>query len=47
MVGDGWTYTAHPFLGDKAHPKNNGLQWSVYLDVMYNLPQTREMLLRR
>ncbi len=47
VVGDGWTYTSHPFLGDKAHPKNNGLQWSVYLDVMYNLPQTREMFLRR
>ncbi len=46
-VGDGWIYTSHPFLGDKSHPKNNGLQWSVYLDVMYNLPQTREMLLRR
>jgi hypothetical protein len=47
VVGDGWIYTSHPFLGDKAHPKNNGLQWSVYLDVMYNLPQTREMFLRR
>jgi hypothetical protein len=47
VVGDGWTYTSHPFLGDKAHPKNNGLQWSVYLDVMYNLPQIREMFLRR
>ena len=47
VVGDGWTYTSHPFLGDKAHPKNNGLQWSVYLDIMYNLPQTREMFLRR
>jgi hypothetical protein len=47
VVGDGWIYTSHPFLGDKAHPKNNGLQWSVYLDVMYNLPETREMFLRR
>lgn len=47
VVGDGWIYTSHPFLGDRAHPKNNGLQWSVYLDVMYNLPQTREMFLRR
>lgn len=47
VVGDGWIYTSHPFLGDKGHPKNNGLQWSVYLDVMYNLPQTRQMLLRR
>ncbi len=47
VVGDGWIYTSHPFLGDKAHPKNDGLQWSVYLDVMYNLPQTREMFLRR
>lgn len=47
IVGDGWIYTTHPFLGDKAHAKNNGLQWSVYLDVMYNLPETREMFLRR
>jgi len=47
VVGDGWIYTSHPFLGDRAHPKNDGLQWSVYLDVMYNLPQTREMFLRR
>jgi hypothetical protein len=47
VVGDGWIYASHPFLGDQAHPKNNGLQWSVYLDVMYNLPQTRQMFLRR
>lgn len=47
VVGDGWIYTSHPFLGDAAHPKNDGLQWSVFLDVMYNLPETREMLLRR
>ncbi len=47
VVGDGWIYTSHPFLGDKAHPKDNGAQWSVYLDVMYNLPETREMVLRR
>jgi hypothetical protein len=47
VVGDGWIYTSHPFLGDQAHPKNDGRQWSVYLDVMYNLPETREMILRR
>ena len=47
VVGDGWIYTSHPFLGDRAHPKNDGRQWSVFLDVMYNLPQTREMFLRR
>jgi hypothetical protein len=47
VVGDGWIYRSHPFLGDKAHPKDNGAQWSVYLDVMYNLPETREMVLRR
>jgi hypothetical protein len=47
VVGDGWIYTSHPFLGDRAHPKDNGAQWSVYLDVMYNLPETREMVLRR
>jgi hypothetical protein len=46
-VGDGWIYTSHPFLGDAAHPKNDGLQWSVFLDVMYNLPETQEMFLRR
>ncbi len=47
VVGDGWTYTSHPFLGDRVHAKDGGRQWSVFLDVMYNLPQTREMFLRR
>jgi hypothetical protein len=47
VVGDGWIYTTHPFLGDQAHAKDGGQQWSVYLDVMYNLPQTRAMFLRR
>ncbi|HNS20845.1 MAG TPA: lamin tail domain-containing protein [Sedimentisphaerales bacterium] len=47
VVGDGWIYTSHPFLGDKAHAKNDGLQWSIFLDVMYNLPETQEMFLRR
>ncbi len=47
VVGDGWIYTSHPFLGAAAHPKNDGRQWSVFLDVMYNLPETREMFLRR
>jgi len=47
VVGDGWIYTSHPFLGDAAHPKNDGRQWSVFFDVMYNLPETREMFLRR
>jgi len=47
VVGDGWIYTAHPFLGADTHPKNNGQQWSVYLSVMYHLPETQEMFLRR
>lgn len=47
VVGDGWIYTSHPFLGDHAHAKNDGLQWSMFLEVMYNLPETREMFLRR
>ncbi len=47
VVGDGWIYTSHPFLGDQVHAKNDGRQWSVFLDVMYNLPETREMFLRR
>ncbi|MEN6423739.1 MAG: lamin tail domain-containing protein [Phycisphaerales bacterium] len=47
IVGDGWIYTSHPFLGDVAHPKNGGAQWSIFLEVMYNLPETREMFLRR
>ncbi|HQI26684.1 MAG TPA: lamin tail domain-containing protein [Sedimentisphaerales bacterium] len=47
IVGDGWIYTSHPFLGDEAHAKDGGRQWSVFLDVMYNLPETREMFLRR
>ncbi|NLH43507.1 MAG: hypothetical protein GX448_16825 [Planctomycetes bacterium] len=47
VVGDGWIYTSHPFLGDQVHAKDGGRQWSVFLDVMYNLPETREMFLRR
>lgn len=47
IVGDGWIYTSHPFLGDHAHAKNDGLQWSMFLEVMYNLPETQEMFLRR
>ena len=47
IVGDGWIYTTHPFLGADTHPKNNGNQWSTYLSVMYHLPETQEMYLRR
>ncbi len=47
FVGDGGTYTTHPFLGADTHPKAGGSQWSVYLSVMYGLPETREMFLRR
>ena len=47
ITGDGWIYTSHPFLGADTHPKNNGVQWSVYLSVMYHLPETQEMFLRR
>jgi len=47
VVGDGWTYTTHPFLGADSHPKNNARQWSIYLSVMYHLPETQEMFLRR
>ncbi len=47
VVGDGGVYTAHPFLGADSHPKAGGSQWSVYLSVMYHLPETQEMFLRR
>lgn len=47
VVGDGWIYTTHPFLGADSHPKNNARQWSTYLSVMYHLPETQEMFLRR
>ena len=47
VVGDGWIYTTHPFLGADSHPKNNARQWSIYLSVMYHLPETQEMFLRR
>ena len=47
VVGDGWIYTTHPFLGADSHPKNDGRQWSTYLSVMYHLPETQEMFLRR
>jgi len=47
IVGDGWIYTTHPFLGADSHPKNNARQWSTYLSVMYHLPETQEMFLRR
>jgi len=47
IIGDGGVYTTHPFLGADSHPKNDGRQWSVYLSVMYHLPETQEMFLRR
>ncbi len=47
VTGDGWIYTTHPFLGADSHPKNNARQWSTYLSVMYHLPETQEMFLRR
>jgi hypothetical protein len=47
VVGDGGVYTTHPFLGADSHPKAGGSQWSVYLSVMYHLPETQEMFLRR
>jgi len=47
VVGDGGVYTTHPFLGADSHPKAGGSQWSVYLSVMYRLPETQEMFLRR
>jgi len=47
IAGDGWIYTTHPFLGADSHPKNNARQWSVYLSVMYHLPETQDMFLRR
>ncbi len=47
IVGDGGIYTTHPFLGADSHPKNDGRQWSIYLSVMYHLPETQEMFLRR
>ncbi|UCD53562.1 MAG: lamin tail domain-containing protein [Phycisphaerales bacterium] len=47
FVGDGGVYTTHPFLGADSHPKAGGSQWSVYLSVMYHLPETQEMFLRR
>jgi len=47
VVGDGGVYTTHPFLGADSHPKAGGSQWSVYLSVIYHLPETQEMFLRR
>jgi len=47
IAGDGWIYTTHPFLGADSHPKNNARQWSTYLSVIYHLPETQAMFLRR
>jgi len=40
-------YAGHPLLGDRSHPLHPQKQWSVLLDVFYNLPDFRTMFLRR
>ncbi|MCD6391941.1 MAG: CotH kinase family protein, partial [Planctomycetes bacterium] len=47
ITGDGGTYRDHPFFGDEEHLKPSTKQWNVYFDVMFKLPQTRQMYLRR
>lgn len=37
----------HPFFGDKAHWKAATKQWNVLYDVVFNMPETQEMFLRR
>ncbi len=47
IYGDGGPYRAHPFFGDEEHLKTGTNQWNVFFDVMFNLPETRMMYLRR
>ncbi len=47
VIGDGGTYYNHPLFGDYAHRKNNANQWNVLYEVLFNMPETREMYLRR
>ncbi len=46
----GGEYVEHPFFGDEAHPFPKGGHvceaWNVLYDVIFNLPETREMYLR-
>ncbi|MCA9265100.1 MAG: lamin tail domain-containing protein, partial [Planctomycetales bacterium] len=45
--GDGGPNLDHPFFGEQEHLKLNANQWNVMLDVMFDLPATQEMYLRR
>lgn len=45
--GDGGPNLDHPFFGEQEHPKLNANQWNVLLDVVFALPETRELYLRR
>ncbi|RIK74934.1 MAG: hypothetical protein DCC68_22190 [Planctomycetota bacterium] len=45
--GDGGPNLDHPFFGEQEHPKLNANQWNVLLDVVFDLPETRDMYLRR
>ena len=47
IQGDGGPYRDHPFFGDEEHLKPSTRQWNVYFDVMFKLPRTRQMYLRR
>ncbi len=47
VVGGAGTFARHPFLGDQQHLLLCCNQWSVLFDVMFNLPSTRELYLRR
>jgi len=46
VYGDGGPHRDHPFFGDEEHLKTSTKQWNLYFDVMFKLPETREMYLR-
>ena len=37
---------SHPLYGDRSHQKDNG-EWNRLIDLLYQIPQAREMYLRR
>ena len=47
VYGDGGPHRAHPFFADEDHLKTSTKQWNVFYEAMFDLPETREMYLRR
>jgi Concanavalin A-like lectin/glucanases superfamily/CotH kinase protein/Lamin Tail Domain/Immunoglobulin domain len=47
ITGDGGQFLRHPFFGDRAHRKDNALQWSLLYEAVFTDPQLSQMYLRR